>query len=1533
MWINPGEIPGDGIDNDGNGYIDDTYGWDFANNDNDPFDDNGHGTAVAGIIAASTNNNVGVAGINWAGKIMALKYAKSDFVASTADVIEAVNYATMMRRDFGVNVRATNNSYGVFGNSQALADAIQAGGEAGILFVASAGNSSSDNDIGPQFPASFPLDAVIAVAATTRTDELASFSSFGLTSVDLGAPGVSVLTTRLNNSYSGFSGTSAASPMVAGVAALLWDAAPYASVTQVRQALLDGTDPISALAGITVTGGRLNAYNSLLALGLVVKSISPQAGDIVSAPPNRFTLQFSDDLDPSSVDPTDLLVNGIAADVVTFIDPRTLEFRFIGSPVTSQGLQTIHLADGVISRLSDADGVATVTTTFRYDADPLVITAASPVGGAVVTESLSSIILTFSEAVDPASLDLTDLVLSRGQVTGVEATSPLSVTFTLAGVEGEGPLTYVLPRNAIRDSFGNTNSAFSATFEIDIEQRTLPFQRVEPLGSLIFASLANAGKLHAVSDVDDFLVDAFPGETLYAVVKPTSASAILTVQLVGAAVTYQSPAAGHAVVIPVITLTGSTIIRVTGDEVTTYTLDAYRNVVLETSDASIDHLISLDPARVSIGSSRLAVLGTSTQQGYVWNMDVNPGWVLGTGWAFGRPLGFSGDPVAGFTGTNVVGYNLNGAYTNNITTTRYATLGPVDLTGKFGTTLSFRRWLNIEASTADRANIQVSRDGFTWTTVWQHSGPTLRESSWSLQSIDISAVADNQPTVYVRWGLGPTNGSVTFGGWNIDDVVLKGVADGPASAFDEDLYTVDLSANVGRSIDIALRGLASVDFSQSQVDLIAPDGSTILASATSSPGGINTDSPDLIIQDFVVNQAGVYRVRVRTDRAGDYSLLVTEDIAFETEPNNTLAGPARPLDIAGSALGFVGVPLFGGAYNLTIDPSSVLSLSARIIGPGGVFEIPVVEQAPGSLDAQLTGSIVAHFDNGSFRIQAADIDAVGNIGAFQPFFSSADFAAQANFFGILFYATIRNLQFTLSSDAVAIAPDGRFDATQVGYEFTEGEIAYAAGSTTDTFPVNTPDVGNVTEIPGSVDLLPGQLRLSIPLRLRFTVAVPLGFSAELDFQTMLVATAPLPVPDDDHYSFNLGEGDIARVQISTLPHLASPDEPRFEPTYVIVSPSGANVGIADSGGHARFTASESGVYRVIVSAATGRGEYRLSVDRENPPPTVDITGPTDIVRGHPVEFTLSAQDSSASNLAGLWTYDIDWDGDGKFDEQHVGPATLTTTRVYPNNGSWTIFVQATAQDGSTTSLDSTAVRVHSFLTQPDPDDPTKTNLLLGGTPGADTYFFLLGSLFIFQENSVVAFSRVTLPVFNGKMILYAQAGDDVIAADFTLTPNEIYGGDGDDVIDGGFLNDLIDGGTGNDVLRGDSYGGNGNDTLLGGDGDDILIGQFGADVLRGGRGSDLIIAGGLFVDDYTIDQTFALRREWTSGRSYAERVANISGVGTGPRNNGNVFIVPHATVEHDEAVDQVFGEDDQDWLIADADDLTDVDDLEILTEV
>ena len=263
VWTNPSDRV-DGIDNDRNGYVDDVNGWDFDGNNNTIYDGgtrgavDDHGTHVSGTIGAKANNGQGVVGVNWNVTLISGKFLGRRG-GSLANAVKAVDYFTDLKTRHGLPIVATNNSWGGGGFSQTLLDAIRRASNADILFVAAAGNSGTDNDATASYPSGYDVANVIAVAAIDRNGALASFSQYGATSVDLGAPGVGVWSTTAFNTYSSYNGTSMATPHVTGAAALYASTLPGSSAATIKAAILAAAVPTPSLAGKTVTGGRLNA--------------------------------------------------------------------------------------------------------------------------------------------------------------------------------------------------------------------------------------------------------------------------------------------------------------------------------------------------------------------------------------------------------------------------------------------------------------------------------------------------------------------------------------------------------------------------------------------------------------------------------------------------------------------------------------------------------------------------------------------------------------------------------------------------------------------------------------------------------------------------------------------------------------------------------------------------------------------------------------------------------------------------------------------------------------------------------------------------------------------------------------------------------------------------------------------------------------------------------------------------------------------------------------------------------------------------
>lgn len=278
IWTNPGETNcTDGVDNDGNGFVDDCRGWDFVNADNDPIDDFGHGTHVAGTVGAATNNGTGIAGVMWNVRLMPLKMLDSEGFGTTADEIAAIQYAVAK----GAKIMNASFSGSEFSNAER--DAIVAANNAGVLLIAASGNGGDDSvgdniDLAPEYPAGFNLPNIISVAATDQNDRRASFSNFGPNSVHVAAPGVYVLSTITPGlsfslctgspfvGYNFCSGTSMAAPHVSGLAGLLYSYYTGFTYSQIRATILRYVDILPDLTGWIKTNGRVNAFSALSSL-------------------------------------------------------------------------------------------------------------------------------------------------------------------------------------------------------------------------------------------------------------------------------------------------------------------------------------------------------------------------------------------------------------------------------------------------------------------------------------------------------------------------------------------------------------------------------------------------------------------------------------------------------------------------------------------------------------------------------------------------------------------------------------------------------------------------------------------------------------------------------------------------------------------------------------------------------------------------------------------------------------------------------------------------------------------------------------------------------------------------------------------------------------------------------------------------------------------------------------------------------------------------------------------------------------------
>ena len=462
VWSNSGEIANNGIDDDGNGYVDDVRGWDFANSDNDPMDDNNHGTHVSGTIAATGNNGVGVTGVNWSARVMPLKFITAAGTGATADAIAAIDYAVAN------GARIINASWGGSFFSQALFDAIFAANTAGVLFVAAAGNNGTDNDITPNYPASYDIPNIISVAATDNADALAAFSNFGATSVDLGAPGVSILSTIPANGYASFSGTSMASPHVAGVAALALSREPTLSAAGLKSALLDNTDPVASLPGRTVTGGRLNAFNTLSSIGApvppppVVVTVSPDSATVpvggniqFSATGSTTAYTWSVNSTAASITSAGGLLTGLAPGIVTVTATDTTGNADSSANINIIQVQITPASATLSTSATQQFTVAGGFPPYAWSSSNPAIASVDAATGLLTALAAGTVVLSVVDNIG-ATASTNNIVITQPVVTPQTAVLAVNATLQFSATGGAAPYTWSTNNTAVANINAST---------------------------------------------------------------------------------------------------------------------------------------------------------------------------------------------------------------------------------------------------------------------------------------------------------------------------------------------------------------------------------------------------------------------------------------------------------------------------------------------------------------------------------------------------------------------------------------------------------------------------------------------------------------------------------------------------------------------------------------------------------------------------------------------------------------------------------------------------------------------------------------------------------------------------------------------------------------------------------------------------------------------------------------------------------------------------------------------------------------------
>ncbi len=710
-----------------------------------------------------------------------------------------------------------------------------------------------------------------------------------------------------------------------------------------------------------------------------VAAFSTPDGALLQAIPATFTVTFSEPLLEGEVQPGDLLINGaVGATAVQQLEALTFRFDVDPAVDVGDGVYTVTLPGGAVTDLQSQANTEFVST-FELDATgPRVVEAninGAPLPiGVTYLPGDKTIEVRFDEDVVAGRIDasafrlvdtITGAVLPAESFAYNEATRTLQADYL--GL-GEGAYEFVVfassRRSGIEDLAGNPldgepigpgldgapsgdgvrGGDYALGFQIDsVGVGAIgPFTRVDPLGSLIFVSEDNPGLLNLPGDVDDFEVSFSAGDLVSAVVTPTDPNATLSIAVVGLSGPITAPGPGLPAVLPPVALPidSPVLLRVIGDVPTTYLTDVYLNTSLEQAvvDTDLGNVLSIDDSLRTLSgvANRYAVLGSSSptpsvSQVYYQDFNlglggfsVNNGFGSGSGlWNLSSGRQLDGDP--GHTPPNSLYFGQNagpfagGDYDTNSAVGGAVTSPVIVLPDTGSAELSFNHFIETDGVT-DLAEVAVVRGGLVTTLLSTGDGTLTPDSNGSWQSVTADLSAFSGQSVQLRFVFDSVDDQANgFEGWFVDDVRVEAAG---ANIADIDEYTVDLAG--GRPVDVLLDGLSGSDLSDTILQLIAPNGTTVLATGGVDPLGADLGNYEQGVLGFTPATAGTYTVRVASPTEGGYSLVVTESLVFDSEPNDGVTGVTlRELTEQTPALGYLGDGAFGGSGELfAIDASA-----------------------------------------------------------------------------------------------------------------------------------------------------------------------------------------------------------------------------------------------------------------------------------------------------------------------------------------------------------------------------------------------------------------------------------------------------------------------------------------------------------------------------------------------------------------------------------------------------------------------------------